>query len=319
MSLYQTLYYMSLVGWMAGLFSWACSALVAQALLTFVNQTETWVSDLVAAVFLGAFIGGLTVGFSDRWSGNRVMPRWVVSGTLIGMFAGLLAGAIQIPITQNLEAQAPVINRLIAWMLVGSFIGLGLGLRWIHVNRARVVHAYAGGLIGGALGGLIFAGLGSRIPDLSQALGFVVLGVGICFGITLAPILLRDGVLQFVSSGDPRAQSKFGRSHKEWELQQGDSYVIGSSGQDFRQTRYRPDVGIFIPDAAIAPQHAILFEKDGRFFLTARHSDTGGQSGLARYVTRVRGKTVTSSQELRHSDDILVGRTALRFVTKKKD
>ncbi|HTR36644.1 MAG TPA: FHA domain-containing protein [Bryobacteraceae bacterium] len=315
MSLYQTLYYMSLVGWMAGLFSWACAALVAAALP---SQTESWVPDLVAAVFLGAFIGGLTVGFSDKWSGNRVMPRWVVSGTLIGIFAGLLAGGIQIPITKNLQAQAPVLNRLIAWMLVGSFIGLGLGLRWVQVNRARVVHAFAGGLIGGALGGLIFAGLGSKIPDLSQALGYVVLGVGICFGITLAPILLRDGVLQFVSSGDPRAQSKFGRTHKEWELQQGDSYVVGSQNQDLRQTRYRPNVGIFIPDAAIAPQHAILFGKDGRFFL-ARHSDTGGQSGLARFVTRVRGKTVTSSQELRHNDDILVGRTALRFVTRKKE
>ena len=183
MSLYQTLYYMSLVGWMAGLFSWACTALVAAALP---SQTESWVPDLVAAVFLGAFIGGLTVGFSDKWSGNRVMPRWVVSGTLIGIFAGLLAGGIQIPITKNLQAQAPVLNRLIAWMLVGSFIGLGLGLRWVQVNRARVVHAFAGGLIGGALGGLIFAGLGSKIPDLSQALGYVVLGVGICFGITLA-------------------------------------------------------------------------------------------------------------------------------------
>ena len=315
MSLYQTLYYMSLVGWMAGLFSWACTALIAAALP---NQTEIWVSDLVAAVILGGFIGGLTVGFSDKWSGNRVSARWIVSGTLIGIVAGLAAGLIQIPITQNLAAQAPLINRLIVWMLVGSFIGLGLGLRWVQVNRSRVVHAFAGGLVGGTLGGLIFAGLGSRIPDLSQALGFVVLGVGICFGITLAPILLRDGALQFVSSGDPRAQSKFGRTHKEWELQQGDSYVIGSQGQDMRQTRYRPNVGIFIPDAAIAPQHAVLFEKDGRFYV-ARHADAGGQAGMARFVTRVRGKTVTTSAELRDSDDILVGRTALRFVTRKKE
>jgi hypothetical protein len=25
---------------------------------------------------LGAFIGGLTVAFSDKWSGSRIMPRW---------------------------------------------------------------------------------------------------------------------------------------------------------------------------------------------------------------------------------------------------
>lgn len=315
MSLYQTLYYMSLVGGMAGLFSWALTALTAAALS---NQRELWVSDLLAATILGGFIGGLTVGFSDRWSGNRVMPRWIVSGALIGIVAGALAGAIQIPITTHLGERAPVMTRLIAWMLAGSFIGLGLGLRWIHVNRARAAHAYAGGLIGGALGGLIFAGLGSRVPDLSQALGFVLIGVGICFGVTLAPILLRDGVLQFVSSGDPRAQMKFGRAKKEWELQQGDSYSIGSQNQDLSKTRYRPEVEIFIPDAAIAAHHAVLFGKDGRFFVS-RHADTGGQAGLARYVLRVHGKTVTSSQELRDNDDLLIGRTALKFVTKKKE
>jgi len=165
---------------------------------------------------------------------------------------------------------------------------------------------------------LIFAGIGSRVPDLSQALGFVFIGVGICFGVTLAPILLRDGVVQFVSSGDPRAQMKFGRSHKEWEVQQGDSYIIGSQSQDLSKTRYRPDIQIFIPDAAIAGHHAILFGKDGRFYV-GRHKDTGGQAGLARYLVRVRGKTVTTSQELRDNDDILVGRTALKFVTKKKE
>lgn len=313
MSLYQTLYYMSLVGGMAGLFSWVLTALVSAIL---VNQ-PVWVSDLVSATILGGFIGGLTVGFSDHWSGNRVLPRWVISGVLIGMAAGATAGLVQIPITNNLGEQLPVLTRLLAWMLAGSFIGFGLGLRWVGVNRARVAHAFAGGLIGGALGGLIFAGLAASVPDLSQALGFVFVGVGICFGVTLAPILLRDGVLQFVSSGDPRAQSKFGRAHKEWEIQQGDSYVIGSQSQDVTRSRYRPEIDVFIPDAGIAARHAILLGKGGRFYL-ARHPNLADQASLARFQLRVRGKTVVSSQELRDSDDILVGRTALKFVTRRE-
>jgi MFS family permease len=313
MSLYQTLYYMSLVGGMAGLFSWVLTALISTVL---VNQ-PLWVSDLVSATVLGAFIGGLTVGFSDHWSGNRVLPRWVISGVLIGMAAGAIAGLVQIPITNNLGEQLPVLTRLMAWMLAGSFIGFGLGLRWVGVNRARVAHAFAGGLIGGAFGGLIFAGLAGSVPDLSQALGFVFLGVGICFGVTLAPILLRDGVLQFVSSGDPRAQSKFGRAHKEWEIQQGDSYVIGSQSQDLARSRYRPEIDVFIPDAGIAARHAILLGKSGRFYL-ARHPKAADQASMARFQLRVRGKTVVSSQELRDADDILVGRTALKFVTRKE-
>ncbi len=314
MSLYKTLYFMSLVGGMAGLFSWALTALVSAV---FINQPNAWVADLISAAILGAFIGGLTVAFSDRWSGSRIMPRWVVSGTLIGIVAGLLAGLVQIPITNNLSEQAPILTRLIAWMLAGSFIGFGLGLRWVQVNRARVAHAFAGGLIGGAFGGLIFVGLGASVPDLSHALGFVSVGVGICFGVTLAPILLRDGVLQFISSGDARAQNKFGLSHKEWEIQRGDSYVLGSKSQDISHSRYRPEIDIFIPDTGIAARHAILFGKSGRFFL-ARHPDAGDQASLARFQLRVRGKTVVSSQELRDSDDILVGRTALKFVSRKE-
>jgi MFS family permease len=315
MSLRQTLYFMSLVGGMSGLFAWAIVRLV-EAILT--TENGNWVSDLIATAVLGAFIGGLTVAFSDHYSGNRAMPRWIISGAFIGLCAGLAGGLLQIPITRNLAPASPLLSRLITWMLAGSFIGLGLGLRWIHVNKARAAHAYVGGLLGGALGGLVFASLGSRAPELSHAISFILVGVGICFGVTLAPILLRDGLLQFVSSGDARAQMKFGKARKEWELQQGDSYTIGSRSQDQSQTRYRPEIEIFIPDSAIASCHAILFGKEGRFYLS-RHPDTGGQPGLAKYVVRVRGKTVVTSQELSNSDDILIGRTALKFVTRRSD
>src|SRR5262249_59021588 len=126
-------------------------------------------------------------------------------------------------ITSSLGEAYPFFSRFLCWMVTGGLIGLGLGLRWIAANKMRVVHACIGGLLGGAFGGALFHTLGSTVPDLTQAFGFVLIGVGICFGITLAPILLRQGVLRFVSSGDARAQAKLGRSGKEWEVQQGDS------------------------------------------------------------------------------------------------
>ena len=300
---------MSLVGGIAGLGAWG---VVVSVTVMLQNQPAQWVSDVVAASVLGALIGGLTVAFSDRWSGNRVMGRWIASGTFIGLAAGFLAGCIQIPITTHLSAQAPFLGWLLAWMLAGSFIGLGLGLRWVSSNKNRVIYATAGGL----LGGIIFAGLGNTVPDLSQAAGFVAVGVGICFGITLAPILLRDGLLQFVSSGDPRAQMKFGPAKKEWELNGGGSYLIGSENGLLSRTNYLAGIEVFIPDAAIAAQHAILFAKDSRFYV-GQHPDTATPAGLARYIVRVRGKSVVHTQELRHCDDLLIGRTALRFLAKK--
>ncbi len=312
MSLYQTLYYMGLVGGMAGLFSWALTALLSGTVLA--NQ-ESWLADLVAASCLGLLIGCLTVAFSDRWSGNRVVARYVLMGGVIGLMAGALSGVAMAPITQSLGGHE-FISRLLSWMLAGGLIGLGLGLRWVVANKMRVVHACLGGLIGGAVGGMLFHGLGSRVPDLTQAIGYVLIGVGICFGITLAPILLRDGVLKFVSSGDARAQAKLGRAGKEWEIQQGDSCLIGSESLDLNKTTFAVGVQVFIPDAAIAPRHAIVFSQEGRFYI-ARHRDINNQAGLARYVLRVRGKTVVTSQELRDGDDLLVGRSALKFVSKK--
>lgn len=314
MSLNQSLYFMSLVGGLAGLLSWALATL---ATFLIGVQEIPWLSDLISSLILGGFIGGFTVGFSDRWSGNRVLPRWIVSGSLIGILAGLIAGLIQIPISRAIAQNHAVWARLITWMIAGSLIGLGLGLRWISVNRLRAAHALIGGLFGGAAGGALFAGLGSAIPDLSLALGFVVTGVGISFGITVAPILLRDGLVQFISSADPRAQSKYGRTRKQWEVQDGDSYLIGSQSQDSSQTRYRPEIEIFLPDASIAPRHARLYGKKGRFYI-ARHPDVAGSAALARYVLRVGGKTVIGFQELHDSDDILIGRTALSFVAKRK-
>lgn len=313
MSLYQTLYFMSLAGGFAGLVSWALTALLSATVLS--NRPA--LADVTAAALLGLIIGLLTVAFSDRWSGNRVVARYVLAGGAIGFVAGLLGGLAMIPITENLGAQLPFLARLLSWMLTGSLIGLGLGLRWVMANRMRVVHACLGGLVGGAVGGSLFHVLGSRVPDLTQALGFVLVGVGICFGVTLAPILLRDGLLKFVSSGDARAQAKFGRSGKEWEVRQGDTLLIGSQPLDLNRTAYAVGVQVFIPDAAIAPRHAILFGKEGRFYI-ARHPDINNPQGLARYVLRVRGRTVTTSQELKAGDDILIGRTAIRFMTKKE-
>src|SRR5262245_48003805 len=133
MGLYQTLYFMSLVGGIAGLLSWAVVAVIS-AFIQY--QPFAGLSDLLSAAVLGAFIGGFTVAFSDRWSGNRVITRWVLSGALIGLAAGIAAGLLEAPVIRALAPAAPTLSRILAWMIAGSFIGLGLGLRWVRVNRA---------------------------------------------------------------------------------------------------------------------------------------------------------------------------------------
>jgi len=306
MGLYQTLYFMSLVGGIAGLLSWTVASLISVAVSA---QDSQWISDVIAGAVLGGFIGGMGVGFDDRWSGNRVTARRVLSATAVGMLAGAVAGLLVLALARSLGEHVPGMTRVLAWMLAGSFIGLSVGLHALKLSVSRVTHAFAGGLLGGCLGGLLFHELGALVPNVSQILAFSLTGVGICSGVTLAPVVLREGSLVFVSSGDARAQVKFGRSGKEWELRPGYSYLIGSQSAQIG----RRETEIIIPDSAIASRHALLFERDGRFYVM-RHPEAPVEG----YVLKVGPQTVEKRWELRHSDDILVGRTALEFVVRTK-
>ncbi len=310
MGLSRSLYSTTLVGATAGLCSWGLLELITP----FLPQQQTaWFVDGVSLGIFGAVLGALSAGYSERLFGDPVSTRWVLAGTGIGVLSGIVAGAIQIPITANLADEAPLITRVLAWVLGGSLIGLGLGLLWVRLNRFRGPYAFVGGLAGGAIGGLLFAGFGRSIPDFAHALAFMFAGAGVCCGMALAPVLLLQGSLEFVSSGDARAQSKLHESG--WELEQAKSYVIGSQSSGPQVTALPAENEIFIPDQAIAARHAVLFGRQGRFYI-ARHPETSGPAGLGKYVLRVRGKTVAASRELRDADDILIGRTALRFVSR---
>jgi hypothetical protein len=206
--------------------------------------------------------------------------------------------------------------RLAAWSIGFSIISLGLGLRWLSTNRARVIHTYAGGLVGGLLGGIVFVLFSPHVPIGIGMCGLLFAGAGTGFGAGIAPILVRDGLIRFISSGDARAQSKLGKVRKEWDLESEESYILGSMMTQQGGARYQQGADICIPDASIAPRHAVLFSREGRYYI-ARHPDAAGSEGIAKFVLRIKGKTVVTSQELHPSDDLLIGRTALRFESRK--
>jgi hypothetical protein len=300
------------VGGLAGFLAWALSALLASML-----RFPAVAPDLTPAILLGGLMGALTVAFSDHWSGIRIRTLWVLSGAGLGVLGGIVAAALQIPIRDSLLAHYPVVVRVLTWTLVAAFIGLAMGLR--EQNRARIGHPVMGGVLGGVVSGLLFTLAGSSYPDITNALCFTLTGVAITCGLTLAPMVIGEGVLAFVRSADPRAQSKLGRSRKVWPpLQDGDSYVIGSQSSSTSQTRYQREVGVYIPDAAIAGRHATVFAKEGRFFIS-RHEDTRAAAAIARYPLKVRNRNVLGAQQLQHLDEILVGRTTLRFQVRTKD
>src|SRR5262245_17776516 len=265
MSLRQTVYFMTLVGGLAGLVCWC---LVVWIPGTFhLAQESSWIAGLVNLTILGGLIGGFTVGFTDHWSGEQVVGRWVTTGVVVGLMAGGIGGLVQAAIGSALGSRVPMSSRVLSWMIAGALIGFATGLRWLPSNKSRVVHAMIGGLFGGSIGGIAFIFLGSGVPDLPLALGFMVTGIGITCGVTLAPVLLRDGILRFISSGDLRAQEKYGPSHKEWELHDGGHYIVGSLQAKDTRTTFSQEVYVYLPDQMVAARHAVLSGRKGRFYV----------------------------------------------------
>jgi hypothetical protein len=313
MSLYKNIYYAALIGAMAGLLTWGASGLV---LIGLDIKRSLWIPDATVVFTLGTFLASSIFAYIEIAAGKRMRWASLGWGLLLGMGSAAAAVLVIRELQAHIQMESPTLFRLVVWALAGSLIAMGIGLRWIKSNHARVLHTYAGGLAGGLAGGVIFTFLGPHSPELCQAFGLMLTGAGTGFGAALSPMLARDGAVQFISSGDARAQSKFGRSGKQWLLEPGESYVLGNVATSDTGSRFQQGVDIFIPDSFLSPRHAVLFSKDGRYFI-ARHPDASGPAGIAKYVLRVRGKTVTTSQEIHASDDLLVGRTALRFTSKK--
>jgi len=316
MSLKQTVYFMALVGATAGLICWALQIWIADQGLIH-DQT---LSNILVTAIMGALIGGMTVGFSDHWSSDRVVGRWVLAGVALGALAGTVSGLLYIPILTNViqgnrSQLGSLLGRPLTWMIAGGLIGLVTGLRWFGVNRLRSVHALIGGLVGGGLGGAVFSILGA--DDFFQALAFMISGMGITLGVTLAPVLLRDGVLHFISSADPRAQNKYGSPQQEWVVQEGDRFVVGSQGSERNMTVYGRPVDIYIPDAMVAKRHAVLFAKGKRFYLQ-QHPENVGPQGQPLAPLQVNSTNVVSIRELRDGDEMIIGQTLLRFFSKKQ-
>lgn len=313
MSPHHPAYFSILTGSVSGLLAWALASLTDAA---FAHRPEQWISDALILVCLGAILGPLLFLFLDRVSGSRFRWRSVGLGLLFGVIFAVAAAAAASVFRARIANESPMLYRLAVWVFASSLIALGLGLRWARSNRMRVLHTYAGGLVGGLLGGLLFTSAGAHAPEVCQAFGLMLTGAGTSFGAALSPLMIAEGALQFISSGDARAQSKYGRANRQWSIEQGESYVLGCLATSQTDTRFQPGADIFIPDASLAPRHAVIFGKDGQFYV-ARHPDAGGPAGIARFVLRVRGKTVTTSQVLNDSDDLLVGKTALRFAGRK--
>jgi hypothetical protein len=261
-SFQQTIWEMALVGALAGVICWFIWSLIQIPI-----AVDIVYYDLIAFTLLGALIGGLSVGINDRRLGDSIVPLWILIGTLGGAIAGAAGGWIARFIREAM-IDSPFAADVLSWLIAGALIGFGISMRWWQVNRSRVFNGLLGGMVGGVFGGLAYLLLANLIGGgNSQAIGMALAGLGITTFISLAPILTRQGVLEFINSSDATTQKRYKQSRKQWEINSGEKYVIGRLSASQSTTMLSPELQIYIPDSLVEPRHAILISRDRRFYI----------------------------------------------------
>jgi hypothetical protein len=277
-SFQQTIWEMALIGALAGVICWFIWSLLQIPLAIDVEYY-----DMIAFTLLGALIGGLSVGVNDRRLGDAIVPLWILIGVVCGAVAGAAGGWIARFIRAAMIDTSFAAD-VLSWLIAGALIGFGISFRWWKVNRSRVFNGLLGGMAGGVVGGLAYLLLANLIGGgNSQAIGMALAGLGITTFISLAPILTRQGVLEFVNSSDAATQKRYKQSRKQWDIHNGEKYVIGRLSASQSTTMLSPELQIYVPDSLVEPRHAILISRDRRFYIEPHPSITltAGKGGRA--------------------------------------
>ena len=268
-SFQQTIWEMALIGALAGVICWFIWSLLQIPLAIDVEYY-----DMIAFTLLGALIGGLSVGVNDRRLGDAIVPLWILIGVVCGAVAGAAGGWIA-RFIRSAMIDAGFAADVLSWLIAGALIGFWISFRWWRVNRSRVFNGLLGGMAGGVVGGLAYLLLANLIGGgNSQAIGMALAGLGITTFISLAPILTRQGVLEFVNSSDAATQKRYKQSRKQWEIHNGEKYVIGRLSASQSTTMLSPELQIYVPDSLVEPRHAILISRDRRFYIEPHPSIT---------------------------------------------
>jgi Inner membrane component of T3SS, cytoplasmic domain len=250
-----------------------------------VQAESVYVRDALAGLLIGGSLGVCLNAYGPlrdgAWLKLARAVAWGASASALGGAIGLVAGEQVIG-----WLQGGLWGRALSWAVLGLGIGLGQGLA--DRSREKLFYGLLGGGLGGLIGGFLFewlrVAMGNR-PDLSQALGIVILGAGLGLCLALVEQVLRRAWVQ-VQSG----------------RQEGRIYLLAHPrcrlGLD-----ERAEIGIF-GDSAVARRHAEIEVTPEGYVL--KHL-------APQASTRVNGSPVADRQPLKDGDRIELGHTLLLF------
>jgi Ca-activated chloride channel family protein len=143
------------------------------AFMTSLLRAAAWAS-LIAIGSSMALVAAQNHHMRRRAIRLRQLPGVLAGGILTGLLAGAAGQSLYYAISSMPEAFVRG-GRIVAWLLLGSGTGLGMSAFVPNLGRRRAV---VGGLVGGAIAGLCFLGVGPGVGDTAARLvGAAALGL----------------------------------------------------------------------------------------------------------------------------------------------
>jgi hypothetical protein len=293
MSFKVFIYYCAICGGWAALAAWV----LAYGFGLTGEDVNSYISSTFIAGLLGILLAAI-IGFLDAVLNSVGAQRIlrVLVALSVGLGGGLIGGVIGEALKKEMA-----LPRFFGWMLVGSAIGMSIGvydlLRAIALMQTgrqavrKIVNGLIGGLLGGLVGGLLFdLPDANLLPRSALAIGLVILGLSIGLLIGLAQVILKEAWLRVESGFRPGRELIVSKSET----------TIGRAESC--------DIGLF-GDPAIDKVHARVVLQGNRYLL----ADGSTQSG-----TFLNEQRIAQPTPLRSGDTIRVGSSLIRFRERQK-
>lgn len=292
------IYFNALMGAIGGLIAWMVVGAV---------PTGEW-NVHAANAFAGLGIGMLVGAFIGSVEGAVVKRslRQALVGTLFGALAGSISGVLGLLIGGVAflvigggligTGIGGLIARMVGWMALGFFLGLGQGLVSMRFKRAS--YSMIGGTLAGLVGGLLYELLTQMVLSATgdtatwqpvlTSLGLSLIGASLGSIIATTVELGKDGLVVVLNG--PRANMEVS--------------IIGAATLGSLDA-----CDVYLPDPQVEKNQAVITKNSQGFFI----KNTG-----ARQIFTVGRRPVApnESQKLNNGDELLFGSTQVRFRAK---
>lgn len=295
----KSIYFYGLVGATAGLSAWFADQ-VLRSLIRGSDAFSPWIVELILPVGLATFAALAITAFERHCFGAGQRVEELGIAAVLGIGSGLIFGTLTHALLPDM-ASAGAIGYVALTMLLGTGVGLTVGVDLHGFKARRLLFACGGGLAGGLLGGFVIYTISDRLQAdlLAGALGYAI-GTGfVAMFIAMVPAFGARAWLTFAGSEHESTNQKYGHGQQQWRVTDG-TLRIGSW-----QKLGRSDV--FLPDTRTVERvHAtVVREHDGFHLVRGRDN--------ARGHLAVDGEPVDDRRRLEHGARIDLGSTALIF------